>query len=41
MARRTARAEPVQLTWWARWLGLAGLLPQVALAAVVIGGPED
>lgn len=41
MARRTARAEPVSMTRWARWLGFVGLMPQVALAVVVIGGPPD
>lgn len=41
MARRKVRTEPAPMPRSARWLGFAGLIPQVALAAVVIGGPPD
>ena len=39
MARQAADMELPALPSAAQWLGFAGLVPQVALAAVVIGGP--
>lgn len=41
MARRTAHMDLPGLPPAAQWLGIAGLVPQVALAVVVIGGPPD
>ncbi|MCY7398002.1 MAG: DUF3429 domain-containing protein [Sphingomonas bacterium] len=40
MHRQRVRTEPGALPLSARWLGSAGLLPQIFLAAVVIGGPS-
>lgn len=39
MSHRSARTASGRLSSLARWLGLAGLIPQVLLAAVVIGFP--
>ena len=41
MAWRAADMDLAVLPPAAQWLGFAGLVPQVALAAVVIGGPSD
>ena len=41
MARQPAHMGLTALAPPARWLGFAGLIPQVALAAVVIGGPPE
>ncbi|MEP7316519.1 MAG: DUF3429 domain-containing protein [Sphingomicrobium sp.] len=41
MSRRRVRTKPERLPSSARWLGLAGLIPQILLAAVVIGGPSE
>ena len=39
MSRQRVRTEPGRLPSSARWLGSAGLLPQIFLAAIVLGGP--
>ena len=41
MARQAAQMDLPALPPAAQWLGFAGLVPQVALAVVVIGGPPD
>ena len=41
MAWRAADMDSAALPPAAQWLGFAGLVPQIALAAIVIGGPPD
>ena len=41
MAQRAAHIDLPALHPAAQWLGFAGLVPQVALAAVAIAGPPD
>lgn len=41
MSHRTKRMETAPIPRSARWLGFAGLMPQVALAVIVFGGPPD
>lgn len=40
MTHQSALTASGTISAWARWLGFAGLAPQVALAAVVIVGPS-
>lgn len=41
MAHQSGRTASGKLPSLARWLGLAGLIPQILLAAVVIGFPVE
>ena len=41
MAQRSGRTGSTAIPHLARWLGFAGLLPQVLVAALVIGGPPE
>ncbi|HVF82752.1 MAG TPA: DUF3429 domain-containing protein [Sphingomicrobium sp.] len=38
---RSSQAAPERLPSFARWLGVAGLVPQILLAALLIGGPAE
>lgn len=41
MAQRSGRTGSTSLPRLARWLGFAGLIPQLLIAALVMGGPPD
>lgn len=41
MTHQSALTASGRISAWARWLGFAGLIPQLLLAAVVIVGPSS